>query len=479
MIARGLVVFALAFGLACSHLPGRTRVPLWEQPAPAPKEAPVVDAARLHRTTLANGAEVIVLEDRRLPAFSLGVVLRRGAGIETREEAGVAAFTAELMERGAGDRTALELAGVVDALGAELSVGASWDAMDAGVSGLSRDFDTLWDVWEDVILRPRFDADEAERVRSETLASLTQAADDPRTLVGWKFVETLYPTHRYGLPSGGTPTSVAALDGDAARAFYERVAVPDNAIFYAAGDVDPAALIARLEQSFAGWQGPPAPAPGAPPPLPPKRRVVIVDRPELGQAQITVGHEGIARANPERLPVQLMNTVLGNGGFSARLMGRIRAVEGLTYGIYSQFDKRREPGPFRVWTFTRVPEVGRLLTSLFEELERIRTQPPDPEELANAKNLRIGRFALSLEDSGAVLGSLVEIDLYGLPRDTLDTYRQRVRALTTEQTAAAALEFIHPERASIVVVGPAEELRPQLEAWGEVEVVAPTPPGVE
>ncbi len=465
-------VFALA-ALGCAGAWPFAAKPLWEQPPPPPLDAAVVQPGRLHREQLPNGVRVLVLEDRRLPAFALGVMIARGAGIEAVNEAGVASYTAELMERGAGARTALQLAGVVDALGATLQVSETWDSMSAEVAGLSQDRDVLFDVLADVVLRPRFDRDEAERVRSESLAALRQAADDPTTLLSWSFAKALYPGHRYGLPEAGTPETLARLGSSAARAFHRRVFVPGAAIVFASGDVDPEALLARIRATYGAWQGPPPPDFGPEPPVPQQRRVVVVDRPDLGQAQIGVGHGGIARRDPRRLEAQLLNTALGGGGFSSRLMNRIRAEEGLTYGISSQFVMRHRAGPFAVFTFTRVPKVGEVVTGILEELERVRREPPSAAELASVQSQRAGQFALALETSAEVAGALVDLEVYDLPPDSLDTYRGRVRAVTVEQTSAVARELIDPARASIVVVGPAEQLRPQLEPFGAIEVVKP------
>jgi zinc protease len=447
--------------------------PEWEKPPPLPVDAAVVQPGRLQRADLPNGVRVLVLEDRRLPAFMLGVVSARGAGVEAVSEAGVASYCAELMERGAGARTALELAGVVDALGASLEVSASWDSISAQVAGLSQDRDVLFDILADVVLRPRFDADEAERVRAESLAALRQAADDPSTLLSWNFAKALYAGHRYGLPESGTEQTVARLDAAAARAFHRRVFVPGAVIVFASGDVDSAQLLERIRATYGIWQGPPPPDIGPVPPTPERRRIVVVDRPDLGQAQIGIGHGGIARSDSRRLPVQLLNSALGGGGFSSRLMTRIRAEEGLTYSVSSQFVQRHRAGPFAVFTFTRVPKVGEVVTGILEELERIRREPPSAEELARVQSQRSGQFALALETSSEVAAALVDLDVYGLPRDSLDSYRGRVRAVTPLETAAVARELIDPPRASIVVVGPAELLRPQLEPFGPVEVTRP------
>ena len=448
--------------------------PAWDLPPPPVRDAPVVDASRLTRTRLPNGIEVIVLEDHRLPQIEIGVTARRGAASVDPARAGLAAFTAELMERGAGERTALELAAVVDRLGATLSVSHDWDALGAGVSGLSRDLEPLFQVLEDVVRRPRFDEDEAERVRSELLAARVRARDDPETLARCQFAHTLYDGHRYGAPEEGSEEGLRGLAAADARAFHAAVFVPSNLIVHAVGDLRSEDVVGRARAAFGDLPAddplPLGPAPEEP--APPARRVVIVDRPDLGQAQILVGHEGIESRDERRVPALLLSTVLGQGGFSSRLMSRVRAQEGLTYGVYSVFAQRREGGPFLVSTFTRVAETGRVVELVLQELERLHTEPPLPEELAKAQSLRTGSFALTLETSASVLAALVDLSVQGLPEESLDTYRARVRAVTPDQVAQVARELIHPERAAIVVVGPAEALRPQLEGFGPVQVVA-------
>jgi len=379
------------------------------------------------------------------------------------------------MERGAGDRDVLALAEFVDGMGASLSVSAGWDTVTIGVSGLSRDTNALFEVLRDVVLAPRFDGKEAAKAQSETLASLEQAKDDPATLVRWEAARTVFGGHRFGIPMGGNSETVARLDEDLARRFHEQLFVASNAIVFAAGDFEHADLQRRVGEAFGDWAAGEAPAAVEPPevPAPSQRRIVIVNKPELGQSRIAVTHEGIARGDSRRTAAGLMNAVLGGSGFSSRLMKRVRAEKGLTYGVYSGFGLRRAPGPFVVDTFTKVPSTRAALDLLLSELERMRSEPPDATELANAKSLQVGNFALSLETSGAVVGSLVDLDVYGLPNDTLDTFRTRVKGISQETTAELANELLHPERAAIVLLGPADQLLPQLEGLGPVEVVEP------
>jgi zinc protease len=418
---------------------------------------------------------VIVLEDRRLPRIALGVTLRRGAASEALPEAGLALFMAELMERGAGDRDALALAQAVDQLGASLSVSSGWDSTTVSIAGLSRDLDALFAILADVALRPRFDAREARRARDEMLGALEQAKDDPQTLSSQALARALYSGHRYGVPREGSRETVERLDAARARVFHRRLFVPNDAILWAAGDLELEAFLALANRFFGAWPRGPVADPGPPPqqPTPAARRIVIVDRPDLEQARIALGHEGIARSDPDRVAVSLMNDLLGGGGFSSRLMERLRAEAGLTYSVGSGFSLRRERGPFGVATFTRVPEVRRALDLTLAEIERFRREPPDEAELQDARALAVGEFSLGLESSDSVMTSLVDLDVYGLPEDSLDTFRARVRATTPEQIAALSGRLLHPERAAIVLVGPAEALRPQLEGLGPIEVVKP------
>jgi len=447
----------------------------WLEPAPPIETGPIVDPERFHVSTLDNGLKILVLEDPRLPQLDIGLAVRRGAASEAPDEAGLASFLADLMERGAGERDALALAEAVDGLGASFGVSAGWDSLSVDVGGLSRDLDALFPVLADLVLRPRLEGAEADKVRAETLAGLERAKDQPRILAGWHFARAVYGDHRFARPLGGMPETVAGLEAEQARALHARWFVPGNAMLYASGDVRADDIERRAREAFGDWAAAPVPEPGRPPPeiVPEARRIVVVDRPDLGQSQIVLGHGGVSRTDPERIAVALMNSTLGGGGFSSRLMTVIREREGLAYGVSSGFQLRRGAGPFAVGTATRVAETRRALDLILGELEGIRENPPSADELAHARTDAAGSFALGLETSRAMLGSLVDLEIHGLPLDGLDTYRSRVAAVTTADVAEQAQERVHPERAAIVVVGPADALAPALEGLGPVEVVQP------
>lgn len=450
-------------------------LPAWERPLPPIDESPVVPADRLHRSRLENGLDVLVLEDLRSPRLHIGLVARLGAGSEDPAVAGAAGFTTDLMERGAGERDALALAQAVEELGASLSAAAGWDSTRVSISGLSEDRDALFAILADVVRRPRFEPGEIDRLRAERLAAFEQQKDDPSSLVTKHLERALYPDHRYGIASEGEPATVAALDAESVRTAYRRIFQPGNSILYVVGDIRGDAARAHAAAHFSDWPSGPVSSPGPAPPArtPPRTRVVVVDRPDLSQSQLALAHEGLARTDPTRLEAALANSVLGGGGFLSRLMTRLRADEGLTYGVGSGFSMRRHPGPFRVRTSTRVEETGRVVGMILEEMARLKTEPPTEQELSNAKTYSAGSFALSLETSAAIANSLVDLDVYGLSPDLLDTYRGRIRAMPAEAVARAARERFHPDRLVVLVVGPADALVSQLEPFGPVQVVQP------
>ena len=448
--------------------------PAWELPTPPVREAPIIAEGSLIRRTLPNGLRILMLEDHSRPVVSFGLAVRRGIAIEAPGEEGVAALCSEVMQRGAGDRNALAMARSIDELGATFGVAASWDAIHIRASGLARDADTFLQIVADVTLRPRFDEIEIQKARDEQLAGLASGSDNPRTLLSWQLARTLYPEHRYGVPSEGLPESVRALSRADVRSYYDRVFHPNNAVFYATGDFDSGRLLEQVELALGAWARHAVPDPVAAPPLrvPTARKVVVVDRPELSQVRIAVAHEGLRRSDPRRIPASLLNDILGGSGFSSRLTVSIRSNAGLTYSIRSGFALRRRPGRFSVTTFTRVNQVRPMLDLLLAEVKAIRSDRPISEyELRNAKAFSVGQFALGLETSVAVMGSLVNLDLYDLPEDSLDTYRGRIQQVTHPEVKALAQELLYPDRAAIVVVGPAEKLLPELESLGPIEVV--------
>ena len=191
-------------------------------------------------------------------------------------------------------------------------------------------------------------------------------------------------------------------------------------------------------------------------------RVHLADRPGSVQSELRVGHVGVARSSPDYFPLMVMNTILG-GAFSSRLNLNLRERHGFTYGVSSAFAARRLPGPFVVGTAVQTEVTAAALTEIFAELTRMRESPVTHPELENARNYLAGIFPLRLQTTEGIAEHLARIIIYDLPDDYLETYRERILAVSAEDVLRVAREHLHPDAASVVVVGDAQKLLPALE----------------
>ena len=231
----------------------------------------------------------------------------------------------------------------------------------------------------------------------------------------------------------------------------------------------------RLEGAFGDWAGRPdavAVRAGAPEKIT-ERRVLLVDKPDATQTQIRVGAPAMARNDPELLPGQVANTILG-GGFTSKLIEELRVKRSLTYGASSAFVARKVGGDFRISTFTKTPTTLETLKLAIEVENGFREESIDPKLIDKAKRYLNGQFPLRVETPDAIAMRLAEIEFNGLPPDDLSTYRTRVAAVTPDQASRVAREKMFDKSIAITVVGKASEIKEPLEkAYGPVKVVTP------
>jgi zinc protease len=430
----------------------------------------------LTRATLDNGLRVVVAEYHELPLVEFHVLVGAGAAQDPAGHEGVAALTAGLLERGAGKRSAEELARAIESLGGHIDVQAGTDGTIVTGEFLSADFATGLGLLRDVLRAPTFAKDEVRRARDEQLAAIVAGLENPSAVAEKCFSAFLYGAHPYGRPPEGRRATVAKLDRGDVRDFYERWYHPNNAIFGLVGDVQPGDALAQVREAFGTWESraDAVPVRAAPPSAAGPRRVLLVDKPDATQTQIRFGNVAIKRSDPDYLPAQVANTILG-GGFTSELIEELRIKRSLTYAAWSQFAARLTAGDFRLGTFTKSPTTAETLALALEVEGNFRTAPPPPKKLDKAKTYLRGQFPLRLEPPEALAARLVEIELHGLPRDELETYRSRVAAVTpAEAQRVAGAHMPPPDAVAVVVVGKAAEVQSQLEGkFGPLKVVSP------
>lgn len=427
----------------------------------------------IYHHELAPGLRVVGMEYDRVPWVSLTCMIKRGAETAPAGKEGVADLTAELLTLGTARRDQLELALETESRGASLTAHARWDHTTITIEGLAEDYEDLLALLAEVVLQPGFPEGEFALLQERRQAELIHLRDDPREMANRCYFRLFFGDSPYGRPVNGDLESVAALTLTDLKEWYRAQCQPVAATLAVVGMVPRDRVVAAAQHRFGDWRpaGEPTPVYDAPPSRPGAPGIYLVDRPDLTQSEIRAGHLGLPRRHPDFFPLRLVNYVLGGGGFSSRLMARVRSDLGLTYGINSHFHFRRAPGPFIISTFTPAPHTAQVVSEIQAVMRELRQGGLTPEELANAQSYYVGHFPLGLETPGGLARQLVSIDLHDLERDYLNTYRHRLQAVTLEQAQAAARAHLHPDDLVILVYGPAAVCQGDLEKLGAVTLL--------
>ncbi len=423
------------------------------------------------RTTLKNGLTVFVMPTQRLPLVDFRLVARAGSVCDPAGQEGVAHLTASLLTQGAGARDAGQIAEDIAFVGGSLDAGASTETFVVTCEVLKKDFATGLELFRDVVVTPTFPAAEFARKKDETLGEIAADKDDPSTVANNALGPFLLGPSPLAHPPLGGEKSVSGLTRESVMAFQRRFVTPDNAMLAVVGDVDAKAVVAALEQAFAGWK-PSGEKRGEPYPPPTRtggRRVLIVSKPEVTQTQIRIAALGVPRNHPDYFPITVANTILG-GGFTSRLVNEIRVVQGLTYGISSRFTTYRNAGIYGINTFTRNETLRKIIDETVKVVKSLIEQGPTEEELAKAKRFLTGLFPLRLQAPDALAAQLLDIEFYGLDPKYVETYGERIGAVTMEDCRRALKSYFGTDDCKILVVSNPATAKPALEGLGPIEV---------
>jgi len=437
---------------------------LKQQPAPLP--ARPIKLPTAYETILPNGLAVIVVEDSRLPLISYRLAFRTGDAHDPSQLPGLMDMLTGLLAEGTESRTSREIADEVARLGATLQAGANSDYTTVGASSLTIFGDQVLELLADVALRPVFPPGEVDLAKQNTKESLKQQRAQPSFLAGEMVARVMFGDHPYHV-TAPTPESVDATTRERLVEFHRSTFVPNNAVLFVAGDVNQNSVLQQVENLFGGWQ--PGNVVGDDFPAPPERTsraAYIVDRPGSAQANIVIANAGITRTSDNYFPLLLMHTVLGANA-SSRLFMNLREEKGYTYGAYSSLDARRTAGTFRSTAEVRTPVTGDSLKEFFYELNRIGNEPVSEKEIADAKSYLTGVFPLRLETQEGLVDQLLQIKMFGLPQDYLETYRNEIQAVTIEQVQEVAKKYVKPDEAAIIIVGDGAQLLEQVKPYSE------------
>jgi zinc protease len=431
-----------------------------------------IQAPPVERTRLENGLQVVVAQRPGVPLVAVRLQVRAGSSLDPARRFGMAHLVAAAVRRGTRGRSGARLDAEVEALGAELGGGVDEDAAGLGLSAPIEALPRLVEVVADVATRPSFPAGEVGRLRRREVAALAHDLDEPGVVADRAALMAAYGDHPYGHPAEGRGRDVAAVRRADLAAFHQRHWRPSRATVLVVGPVEAARALALVVKRFGAWKG----APGgeleiAPPAAPAGPAVVIVDRPELSQAQVRIASAGYPRSSPDYAAGLVAGAVLG-GGFTSRLMEAVRVNRGLSYGVRSRFATGRAGGLFYFSSFTKVETVGELVQVALDEVARFREGGPTEEELERTRGYLCGLYPLSLETHEQWAERLAEVELYGLGPDEVTGHRERLLAVDAAACLEVARRWLPGERRLVLAVGPARRLAPQLARFGPVQVLA-------
>ena len=430
------------------------------------------------RIELPNGTVLLLSEKPDVPLVAATAILRGGAVVDPADRGGLANLVASLLEKGAGDRDAARFAEAIDASGGMLTSRADLESITVSGNFLARDADLMVELLADMLLRPKLEEAEFEKLRERSINFIRAAKDTNLNallpIYGQAF---LFGAHPYGNPVSGSETSLAAIGHDDILEFYEQQLGGDRLVVAVTGDFDAAAMIAKLTTAFGDWRPAAAPLPGLSRPVPQSgRRVLLIDKPGATQTYFWLGNVGVERDYEKRAALDIANTVFG-GRYTSMLNTELRMKSGLTYGAQSQLARATQPGSVAIVSYTPTERTFEAIDLALDVLARLHADGVDEEALVSARNYILGQFPTALETAAQLGRQLAALQAFGLDVAYINAYGQALAA-TGVASVRQVIEAVYPLPDDLVVVllGDAETIRDGAAAYGPLEEMPITAP---
>jgi len=462
-------VLALALVISLANLAALAQQqPLDRTKVPPPGPSPVLHVPTWTKTQLSNGAILIVSERHGLPLVSFTITFLGGANqFEPAAKRGVAAMTASMLTEGTTTKTGDQISDALQLLGTNVNTGIGGEEGSIGFVSTAKNFEPTLAILADMMLNSTFPAEALERLRGRTLVNLTQAKDQPTVVGAQVFAKILYGNaHPYG--QRVTETSVKGITRDDVVAFQKAYFQPGRAIITVVGDVTPASVKTSVEKGLAAWtkagDKPSFDYPKLPELQPAK--IYLVDKPGAAQSVVNIGLPGPPRNTPDYFALQVLNTILG-GQFQSRLNANIREQKGYSYGVNSNFNYGKGPGAFRAGGSIFSAKTDAALVEFMKELKGIVGEKPiTDEEVKTAKESLIQGLPQRFASVSAISNAITSLYVQGLPEDYYQTYAKNVSAVTKEDLARVAKQYIDLNHLAIVIVGDRATVEAALKATG-------------
>ena len=432
------------------------------------------------RVVLDNGMVVLFLEDHELPLVTVSARIRTGSRLEPADKAGLAELTGTVMRSGGtstltGDQIDDYLEGRAAFIETNIGVAAG----SAALSCLREDFADVLTIFGKVLRHPRFDPDKLVIAKKLIVADIARQNDDPDRIMHREFTKLVYgkdsPYAR--VPSYDTITSIVRQDLVDWHAAYFH---PQRVILGLVGDFETAQALRLVKQVLGTWpRGPAVDDPDIPYPTATTRGVYVIEKNDMTQANIIIGHMGLTRQHPDYHAVVILNQIL-SGSFGSRLFSSIRSQQGLAYDVHGGIGFGWDvPNPALLSMSTKLETLHVGIDSLLEEVRKIMdTAPPTAEEINKAKTSLLNSFVFSVDSPDKVLEKLLTHAYFGYPSDWLVTFRAGIERTTAQQVREAGRTHLKPEQFITLVVGPRDGTAPAMARYDtvtEIDIAIPDP----
>ena len=419
-----------------------------------------VPPAAQFREVLPNGLVVYIAEDRMLPTFDLTVTIRTGGAFDPPEKAGLAALTGEqLRDGGTESLTPEELDERIEFLAASLSSRITDTRGTANLWVLSKDIDQGLELLIDMLRHPRFDEQRLKLAKERRIQNVKRRNDSTSSIesIEWGFLMDGDDHFSNRYPSSKTINAITRQD---LLAFHRKYYHPGNMIIAVAGDFDRQEMLEKLAAAFGDWPvGETAPTTFPKPKHEPAPGIYVVQKEDVNQGRVSIGHKSVMRGTPDEFPLFMMNAILGGSGFQSRLMAKVRSDEGLAYSVGSRFKQGVfYRGNFRCFFQSKSNACAYAAKLVLDEIEQLRTEMVGRDEFNTTLSLFVEFFPQRFPSKMAVLGTYVDDEYTGRDSTYWQTYVENLESVTPEDVLRVAKKYLHPDKLVILVVGETDAL---------------------
>lgn len=427
--------------------------------APVRAEDGALKLPPFRKVKLPNGLTVLLMEQHEVPIISFNFIIKAGAVADPAGKEGLASLTAGLLRKGTRSRSADQISSELDFVGGTMDATANYDYSNGFAEFVKKDIGKGLDLFSDVLLNAAFPPEEVTKLLKQRADAIKAAKDQPRAVIEHYFNAYLYGNHPYARPDSGDERSLGTISRDDVVKFYQTYYAPASAILAIVGDFNTAEMERLLTDKFSAWSGKATAAANVPEPVPfTGRKLLLIDKPDATQTFYQIGNIGISRTNPDRVYVQVINTLFG-GRFTSMLNSALRIQSGLTYGARSTFTQRRAAGPFAISTFTPNATTEKAMDMTLDVLKRLHDKGITEEELKSAKSYLKGQFPPTIETSDQLAALLTQLEFYGLDESDVNNYYAKIDAMTMTDATRVIKQYFPMDNLVFVLIGKASDIQ--------------------